>query len=62
MSLSPNQSILAVSGRDLEAAAAQLTAALEPTPNARITSLVSDVNRWTSLSGRATLVAVIEHD
>jgi hypothetical protein len=62
MSLSPNQSILSVSGRDLEAAAAQLTAALEPIPNARIISLVSDVNRWTSLAGRATLVAVVEHD
>jgi hypothetical protein len=62
MSLSPNQSILTVSGRDLEAAAAQLTAALGPIPNARIVSLVSDVNRWTSLAGRATLVAVVEHD
>jgi hypothetical protein len=62
MSLSPNQSILTVSGRDLEAAAAQLTVALGPIPNARIVSLVSDVNRWTSLAGRATLVAVVEHD
>ncbi len=62
MTLTPNQRIVTATGRDLEAAAAQLTAALEPVPNARIVSLVSDVNRWTSLAGRATLVAVVEHD
>jgi len=62
MSLSPGQRIVTVTGRDLEAAAAELTAALEAVPNARIVSLVSDVNRWSSFSGRATLVAVVDHD
>ena len=62
MSLSPRQRVVTVTGRDLEAAAAELTATLEAVPNARIVSLVSDVNRWSSFSGRATLVAVVDHD
>lgn len=62
MSLSPRQRVVTVTGRDLEAAAAELTAALEALPNARVVSLVSDVNRWSSFSGRTTLVAVVDHD
>jgi hypothetical protein len=62
MSERPRQSIVTVSGRDLDAAAVQLRAAIEELPAARVVSLVSDVNRWTSLSGRATLVAVVDHE
>ncbi len=56
------QSILTVSGRDLEAAAAELTAALAALANARVVSLVSDVNRWSTFAGRATIVAAVDHD
>lgn len=62
MSLSTQQSVVTVSGRDLEAAASELTAALDPLSNARIVTLVSDINRWSSFAGRATLVAVVDHD
>lgn len=56
------QRIVTVSGKNLKEAGRLLAAAIAELPGARVTSLVSDIDRLRSFSGRATLVAVVEHD
>jgi hypothetical protein len=62
MTTSPHQSLITVEGVRLEGAAEALEARLKVLAHARIIALVSETNRMTSLRGRTTILAVVDHD
>ena len=62
MTTSPHQSLITVEGVRLEGAAEALEARLKVLAHARIIALVSETNWMTSLRGRTTILAVVDHD